>query len=108
MPTDAARVRRRHVEAYLEDQIARWRPATANQRYRSLVQFWKYLEEEGEVRISPTARMKPPRVPEELVPVIDEDDLKKLLGACDGRHFDDRRDLAMIRLLIPPACALGS
>ena len=107
MPTDATKVRREHIETYIEDQIAKWRPATANQRYRSLIQFWKYLEEEGEIRTSPMSRMKPPRVPEALVPVVGEDDLKKLVGACEGKHFDDRRDMAMIRVLIATGMRAG-
>ncbi len=81
LPTNAAKVRREHIETFIEDQLAKWRPATANQRYRSLVQFWKYLEEEGEIRASPMSRMKPPRLPEERVPVIGEEDPRKLLGA---------------------------
>jgi site-specific recombinase XerD len=107
MPTDAAKVKREHVETYIEDQIARWKPATANQRYRSLAQFWKYLEEEGEIRTSPMAKMKPPKVPEDLVPVIPQADLRKLLAACEGKHFDDKRDMAMLRMLIDTGMRAG-
>jgi hypothetical protein len=32
MPTDPARIRREHVEAFIADQIARWRPNTARNR----------------------------------------------------------------------------
>jgi site-specific recombinase XerD len=49
MPTEAGKVRREHVEAYIEDQLARWTPATASQRHRSLQQLFKYLEEEGDI-----------------------------------------------------------
>jgi site-specific recombinase XerD len=107
MPTEAEKVRREHVEAYIVDQIAKWKPATANQRYRSLAQFFKFLDEEGEIRISPMEKMKPPRVPEEQVPVIAEDDLRKLLAVCDGKDFEDRRDMAMIRLLIATGMRAG-
>jgi hypothetical protein len=34
------------------------------------------------------------------VALIGDDDLTRLLAACDGRHFGDKRDTAMIRLLI--------
>jgi integrase/recombinase XerC len=50
MPTEAANVTREHVELFILDQMERWKPATANQRYRSLAQFWKFLLEEGEIR----------------------------------------------------------
>jgi site-specific recombinase XerD len=107
MPTDAAKIHREHVESYIEDQISRWKPATANQRYRSLASLWKYLEEEGEITVSPMAKMRPPKVPEDLVPVISDEDLRKLLGACDGEDFDDRRDVAMIRMLIATGMRAG-
>lgn len=107
MPTDAAKVRREHVETYIEDQITRWKPATANQRYRSLAMLWKYLEEEGEIKVSPMAKMRPPKVPEELVPVIAEDDLRKLLASVDGMGFDQRRDMAMLRMLIATGMRSG-
>jgi site-specific recombinase XerD len=107
MPTDAAKVKRELVEMYIEDQVARWKPATANQRYRSLAQFWKYLDEEGEIRDSPMAKMKPPRVPEDLVPVVSDADLRKLLAACEGKNFDDKRDIAILRLLIDSGMRAG-
>ncbi len=108
MPVDAAMVQREHVEAYIVDQVARWKPATANQRYRSLCQFWKYLEEElDEVEASPMAKMKPPRLIEEQVPVVAEADLRKLLDTCNGKAFEDKRDLAMIRLLVDTGMRAG-
>jgi site-specific recombinase XerD len=107
MPTDAAKVKREHVETYIAEQVIRWKPATANQRHRSLAQFWKFLLEEGEIRRNPMERMKPPKVPEEQVPVISDDDLTKLLAACNGKNFDDRRDVAMIRLLISTGMRAG-
>jgi len=36
MPTDVAVITREHVEAFITDQLARWRPATAANRYRGL------------------------------------------------------------------------
>jgi site-specific recombinase XerD len=107
MPTEAVKVRREHIEAYLVDQIARWSPSTANQRYRSLTALWKYLEEEGEVPASPMAKMRPPKVPELLVPVVSNDDLTKVLGACAGSTFEERRDAAMLRLLIATGMRAG-
>jgi site-specific recombinase XerD len=107
MPLEASKVRRQHVESYIVDQVERWQPATANQRYRSLAQFWKFLEDEGEIRLSPMSKMKPPKVPEQQVPIIAEDDLHKLVAACEGRHFDDRRDMAMVRLLIATGMRAG-
>jgi site-specific recombinase XerD len=100
MPTEALKVNREHLEAFTADQLARFKPATASQRYRALAQLFKWLAEEGEIRDNPFARMKPPAVPESPVPVISDDDLRKLLAACDGPSFEQRRDAALIRLLV--------
>src|ERR1700730_16902351 len=35
-PPHCSRVRREHIELFIADQLARWRPATAALRYRSL------------------------------------------------------------------------
>jgi integrase/recombinase XerC len=49
-----------HVEAFVDDQLIRFKPSTAQTRYRSLQQFFKWLAEEGEIRSSPMVNMKPP------------------------------------------------
>src|SRR5919206_2330492 len=56
LPTDVAELRREHVEDYIGHLLDQWRPTTASVRYRALVQFFKWCEEEGEVRASPMAR----------------------------------------------------
>jgi site-specific recombinase XerD len=99
MPQDVAAIRREHVEAFIEDQLARLKPASAANRYRSLQQFYRWLVDEGELKESPMARMKPPTVPEAPPPVIREDEMQRLLKTCDGTSFDDRRDKAILHLL---------
>jgi site-specific recombinase XerD len=100
MPTEVMSIRREHIETFVEDQVMRWKPATASNRYRGLAQLFKWLEEEGEVASNPMGRMKGPKVPDVPVPVLSDDELRRLLKACDGREFDERRDAAIIRLFI--------
>ncbi|HEX2041398.1 MAG TPA: tyrosine-type recombinase/integrase [Acidimicrobiales bacterium] len=107
MPTTVEGVRREHVEAFIEDQLARWTPSTAASRYRYVQQFFRWLEDEGEVPASPMARMKPPAVPEEPVPVLRDDDVRRLLAACDGRGYEERRDAAIIRLFLDTGVRLA-
>jgi integrase/recombinase XerC len=38
--------------------------------------------------------MKPPIVPDQPVPVVPEDGLRRLLAACAGKDFEARRDTA--------------
>src|SRR2546423_7130859 len=40
MPTDPGAIRREHVEAFIADQVARWRPNTARNRYLALKRFF--------------------------------------------------------------------
>ncbi len=47
MPTEVAKITREHVETFLEDLLAKWKPATANNRYRALAQFFKWAVEDG-------------------------------------------------------------
>jgi site-specific recombinase XerD len=101
MPTDVAVITREHVEAFITDQLARWRPATAANRYRGLQRFFAWLVEEGEIRVSPMAKMKPPHVPDEPPAVLRDEELRRLLATCEhGTTFEDRRDAALIRVFI--------
>jgi site-specific recombinase XerD len=99
MPRTVAGIHREHVEAFIEDQLARLKPASAANRYRSVQQFFKWLVDEGELRESPMSRMRPPTVPETPPPVIREDEMRRLLATAKGTSFDDRRDKAILLLL---------
>ena len=101
MPQDVANIKREHIEAFIEDRLARWKPATANHSYRGLQRFYRWLVEEGEVKESPMARMKPPRIPENPPPVLTDVQLKALLNTCaKGRDFDDVRDYALLLVFL--------
>jgi site-specific recombinase XerD len=101
MPTDPAAIHREHVEAFLVALRDRGlAPATVNQTYRALQAFWRYLLEEGEIKSSPMAKMRPPSVPEAPPPVLGQAELARLLKSCAGRTFTDRRDMAIVALLI--------
>jgi site-specific recombinase XerD len=100
MPVQVASIRREHIEAFIADVLARRKPATAHQRYRGLQAFFKWCLEEGEVTESPMRNMSPPILPEQPIPVLTDDELARLLKACEGKSFEDRRDMAIIRLLL--------
>jgi len=55
MPSGVVSIRREHVEAFVTDQIKRHSGSTANTRYRAVQQFFKWLEEEGEIEQTPAA-----------------------------------------------------
>ncbi len=41
LPRDPRQIKREHVEAFLAEQLARWKPATASNRYRGLRSFFR-------------------------------------------------------------------
>ncbi len=101
MPTEPGAIRREHVEAFIADLLERWKPATAHNRYRGCLAFFRWLKDEGEIRESPMANMKPPRLPEEPPPVLREQELRALIAACErDKSFNGRRDEAIIRCFI--------
>jgi len=100
MPTVTPAISREHVEAYIVSEIDRTSASTAATRYRCLQQFFNWLRDEGEIDRHPMERMSPPSIPEAPVPIVRDVDLRALLAVCDGRQFADRRDTAILRLLI--------
>ena len=100
MPTDVSEIERKHVEAYITHLLETFKPATANQRFRSLQAFFKWLLEEEELSSSPMVKMRPPRVPDEPPALLTDDDVHALLKVCQGTDFDSRRDTAILRLLL--------
>jgi len=53
------------------------------------------------------AKMKPPIVPETPPAVLGEGELRRLLRSCEGTAFIDRRDLAILLLLLDTGMRLG-
>lgn len=74
------------------------KPAYANAQYRSIQQFWAWLEAEEEIGDNPFRKMSPPNAPIQPVPVRPDDDVRAMLATCKGREFVQLRDTAIIRL----------
>ncbi len=100
MPTDAPSITREHIESFLEAVLLEHSASTAANRYRSLQQFFRWMEDEGEISNSPMLKMRPPKVPEQPVPIFTEDELKRLLASCASKSFEDLCDRAIFRLFI--------
>jgi site-specific recombinase XerD len=108
LPITLAAIARDHLESYIGDMLARGKSAAyAANHYRSLQQFFRWAVNEDEIAVSPMARMSPPRVPEQPVPVLEDAQLVALLAACEGREFPARRDTAILRLLIDTGMRRG-
>jgi site-specific recombinase XerD len=66
---------------------------------RNLQQLFRFLVMEEIIPRSPFDRMQAPHVPEQPVPILTDQELRRLFAAAGGTEFDDRRDLAIMRLL---------
>ncbi|MGH9151360.1 MAG: tyrosine-type recombinase/integrase [Acidimicrobiales bacterium] len=117
MPTDPTTMRREHVEAFIVAELERPhtqhpdRPISAGTvagTYRRLQQLFRWLDEEGEITSSPMANMSPPALDEVPVPVIQTDNIRRLLAVCDGSGFTERRDTALVRLFADSGMRLAS
>ncbi len=107
MPKGMGRIRREHVEMFIVDLLARWKPATANNRYRALQAFFKWATEEGEIKESPMLHMKPPQIPEDPPDLITVEKIKRLLKLCEGGRLEPRRDKAIIMLFFDTGMRLA-
>jgi site-specific recombinase XerD len=107
MPIQVGSITREHVESFITFLLDTRSPATANNRYRALQQFFKWLEEEGEIPASPMGRMNPPKLDEREVPVVSDADMLKLLRVCDGKSFEQRRDAALILFFLDTGARLA-
>ena len=91
-------VGKRDVQEWVAWLLGRYSAAYASNQYRALQQFFRWLAVEEEIP-DPMGGLKPPRVPDKLVPVFTGDELRRLERVCTGRGFGERRDTAIIAVL---------
>lgn len=75
-------------------------PGTVRTRWKGLHRFCGWLVAEGELTAHPMAGLSAPPSPAPPVPVLTDVELTALVKACHGTGFQDRRDEAVIRLLL--------
>jgi site-specific recombinase XerD len=93
-------VTRQHVQGFITDQLTRNSAGTANTRFAGLRAFFNFTVKEEIIERTPMRGMTAPSMPTEPVPLLSIDALRRLLDACSGKSFADRRDTAIIRLLV--------
>jgi site-specific recombinase XerD len=103
-PREVQKIKRGHVEEFLQAQLAQHKPATASIRYSGLHRFFAWCVAEQEIAVTPMGNMLPPRIPETLPMVITEQQVEAILNSCrsPGQRptFRQRRDEAILRVLI--------
>jgi site-specific recombinase XerD len=96
---DPTAVQRVHLEDFEAWMVQTRSASTALNKHKALQQFFKYLVEEEEIPQSPMRRIRQPKTPRHLVPVLHADETRTVLDFCRGTTFVDLRDQAIIRVL---------
>jgi site-specific recombinase XerD len=82
-------------------------PATARARQLALRRFSAWCEEEDEVDTDPLLGLKAPKLDAKVTESLTEDELRRLIKACEGKEFRDRRDMAIVRLMAETGMRAG-
>lgn len=82
-------------------------PSTARSRQLAVRRFSAWLEEEGEIDADPLLGLKAPKLDQKVTESLAEDELRRLIRACAGSDFRDRRDEAIIRLMAETGMRAG-
>ena len=99
-PATLDQLTRDAVRRWLAELAGRVAPNTLRTRYRSLFRFCGWLTAEGELAVNPMAGLEVPPVVAPSVPVLTDDELTALIRACQGPRWYDRRDEALVRMLL--------
>lgn len=81
--------------------------STATSRQLAVRRFSAWLAEEGEIDRDDLIGIKPPKLDQKVIEPLTEDQLKALVAACAGKEFQDRRDEAIVRLMIEAGLRAG-
>ena len=92
------------VVALLDDGAE---PATARSRQLALRRFSSWLTEEGELDTDPLLGLKPPKLDVKVVQPLTDDQLRALIKSCAGPTMRDRRDEALVRLMLETGLRAG-
>lgn len=95
-----AELTKSNAQGWLADLLDGATAKTGDTWLGGLKRYSAWLEDEGEISIDPLLRMPAPKLDQQIVSPLTEDDLKALLATCKGRTLRDRRDEAILRLMM--------
>ena len=97
-----------NVQAFTADLLAAGAQATtARTRHMALRRFSAWMTEEGELDSDPLLGSKPPKLDSKVIDALSDEQLRLLIKACTGKEFMDRRDEAIVRLMIETGLRAG-
>lgn len=98
---DLTQVVKEDVLRWIRDQkAAGLSQSTIRVRWIALRSFYGWAFDEDEILVNPVAKIRVDKGEQKAPDVIPPDQLEKLLKACAGSDFPERRDTAIIRLFL--------
>ncbi|WP_319454245.1 MULTISPECIES: tyrosine-type recombinase/integrase [unclassified Mycobacterium] len=86
------------VRAFMAS-LAEAEPATARLRLTALKLFARWLAAEEGFDADPVLAVRAPKLDDKAVPDLSDDEVRRIVKACKGPTFRDKRDLALVVLL---------
>lgn len=99
-PATLDHLTRREIVDWLAELNEVREASTVRTRYRGLYRFCGWLVAEDEIAAHPMIGVDLPTIKDRPVPVLSDDALARLVKACAGKDFPERRDLAIVRVLL--------
>jgi site-specific recombinase XerD len=93
----ACELTKANVIAWVASQAGQ-EASTMRLRLISLKLFCRWLADEEGLDTTAVLTVKPPKMDQPSVPDLSEDELRRMLKACDGSELRDKRDKAMVIL----------
>jgi integrase/recombinase XerD len=96
------------VQAFLADLLDDGMEGnTAKSRDLALKRYAAWLVDEGELSANPLIGLKPPKADHKVINALTDDQLRRLIKACQGKSLQDRRDEAIVRLMAETGIRAG-
>jgi integrase len=89
-----------NAQGWIADLLLRAQAKTADTWLGGLKRYSAWLTDEGEIPADPLIRMAAPKLDQKVIKPLTEDELKLMLKACHGTSMRDRRDEAILRLML--------
>lgn len=95
-----------HLRQYLVQLAKRRNAGGQHLGYRTLRCFlrWYAVEYEPDDWQNPIAKVRPPKLSQDILPPVSLDDLRRMLATCQRRTFAGARDRAVLLALLDTGC----
>ena len=96
-----------HIKSFLGLLYGRYRRVTIARKISSLKSFFRYLEKQGVIAVSPAELISTPKVEKYLPTVLTVEETTGLIDAASGGDDDALKERAMIELLYSSGLRVG-